>query len=85
MTFGNRQAAPSKGCLGLCAASSLQVQENPDSTPEKVTVQQYRCQRILEDTLTVPGEVRVFISYPDMLDQVTRVGGEDRGQADVRH
>ncbi len=30
--------------------------------------------RILEDTLTVPGEVRVFISYPDTLDQVTRVG-----------
>ena len=30
--------------------------------------------RILEDTLTVPGEVRVFISYPGMLDQVTRVG-----------
>ncbi len=30
--------------------------------------------RILEDTLTVPGEVRVFISYPDMLDQATRVG-----------
>ena len=29
---------------------------------------------ILDDTLTVPGEVRVFISYPDMLDQVTRVG-----------
>ncbi len=30
--------------------------------------------RILEDTLTVPGEVRAFISYPEMLDQVTRVG-----------
>ena len=30
--------------------------------------------RILEDTLTVPGEVRAFISYSDMLDQMTRVG-----------
>ncbi len=29
---------------------------------------------ILEDTLTVPGEPRVFISTPDMLDRVTRVG-----------
>jgi hypothetical protein len=29
---------------------------------------------VLEDTLTVPGEVRAFISYPDMLDQMTCVG-----------
>ena len=33
--------------------------------------------RILEDTLTVPGEVRVFISYPEMLDRVTRAGVEE--------
>ena len=29
---------------------------------------------ILEDTLTVPGQPRVFISYPNMLDQVVSVG-----------